>query len=130
MEFYGDTLGLKLGTVVEQRRIAFYFVSDSDENRSMLGLWETTDISPRHFALRVAEDDINRMQSFLADRGLEVVEDFGIPPTEQPLVHPWMPAAAIYFEDPNEKQLELIADLSEEPRPDLDPMPLAEWRRL
>lgn len=130
MEFYGDTLGLELGTVVEQRRIAFYFVNDSDGTRSMLGLWETSDVSPSHFAFRVAEDDIDQMPSFLADRGARVIEDFGIPPAEQPLVHPWMPAGAIYFEDPDGNQVELVADLSDEPRPDLDPMPLAEWRRL
>lgn len=130
MEFYGGTLGLELGTIAEQRRIAFYFVSDPDGTRSMLGLWEASDISPDHFAFRAAEDDIDRMQSFLADREIEPVEALGISPVEQPLVHPWMPAAAIYFEDPDGNQVELIADLSAEPRRDLDTMPLAEWRRL
>lgn len=130
MEFYGDTLGLELGTVSEERRIALYFVSDLDGTRSMLGLWEDSDVSPNHFAFRVAEADVERMRSFLADRDIELVEALGISPAEQPLVHPWMPAAAIYFEDPDGNPVELIADLDEDPRPNLDIMPLAEWRRL
>jgi len=130
MAFYGKTLGLEFGTKVEERRIAFYYMTNTDDSRSMLGLWETPDVSPRHFAFRVTEANVEEMQSFLADRGITVVEDFGIPPNEQPLVHPWMPAAAIYFEDMDGNQLELIAEMEGGPRPDLGAMPLHEWRAL
>lgn len=34
----------------------------------------------------------------------------------------------MYFEDPDGNQLELIADPSDDPRPDLDAMPVSEWR--
>ena len=130
MRFYGETLDLELGTEIAERRVAFYFASDADGNRTMLGLWEVEAVSPSHFAFRVAEEDVGEMQSFLADRGVSVVEDFGIPPHEQPLVHPWMPAAAVYFEDPDGNQLELIAELADDPRPSLEAMPLSEWRAL
>ena len=103
-------------------------MTDADGDRSMLGLWEAPDVSPRHFAFRVAEAHIAQMQSFLDSRGIKLVEDFGISPREQPLVHPWMPAAAVYFEDPDGNQLELIAELEEDPEPNLDVMPLSEWR--
>lgn len=130
MAFYGGTLGLELGTKLEDRRIAFYFVTASDGERSMLGLWEVSEVSPRHFAFRVTEAHVERMRSFLDSRGIEPVEDFGIAPHEQPLVHPWMPAAAIYFEDRDGNQLELIAELAEAPRPSLEVMPLSEWQAL
>lgn len=127
MEFYGRTLGLALGEV-DDRGIAFYFVNGPGGARSLLGLWETADVSTSHFAFRVEAEHVDRMHSFLAERDIQVVEGRGIPATDQPLVHPWMPAASIYFDDPAGNQLELIADLSDAPRPDLDAMPLSEWR--
>lgn len=128
MEFYGETLGLDLG-YVDDRGIAFYFVPQRDGERSMVGLWETDDVSPRHFAFRVPEAHVDEMADFLADRDVEVVESFGIAPEDQPLVHGWMPAAAVYFADPDGNSLELLADLSDDPRPDVGQVPLAEWRR-
>lgn len=129
MEFYGKTLGLDLG-YVDERRIAFYFVPGTDGERSMVGLWKTEEVSPRHFALRVTEDHVDDMTAFLIDRDIEIVEKFDIAPEDQPLVHAWMPAAAIFFEDPDGNLLELIADLSDKPRPDLGSVPLAKWREL
>jgi hypothetical protein len=41
-----------------------------------------------------------------------------------------MPAAAVFFKDPDGHILELIADLSDEPRPDFLYQPLSEWRAL
>lgn len=101
MEFYEETLGLDRG-YIDDRHIAFYFVSD-DEDRSMLGLWETDEVSPRHFAFRVSEERIDDMAAFLAERDIPVIEAFDIAPEEQPLVQTWMPAAAIYFEAPRRK---------------------------
>lgn len=92
MEFYGRTLGLTLGEV-DDRGIAFYFINRPGGSRSLLGLWETAHVSTSHFAFRVAEEHVGRMRSFLAERDIQVVEGHGIPATDQPLVHPWMPAA-------------------------------------
>ena len=47
---------------------------------------------------------------------------------EEPTVHGWMPAAAVFFRDPDGHLLELIAELDEEPRTDLVYLPLSEWR--
>lgn len=80
----------------------------------MLGLWETSGVSPRHFAFRVADEHVDQLRPFLAKRGIEIVEDFGTAPAEQPVVHPWIPAAAIYFEDSDGNELELIAMLSDD----------------
>jgi hypothetical protein len=37
--FYGETLGLELGWLDRERRVAFYWVGSHGE--SMLGLWES-----------------------------------------------------------------------------------------
>jgi hypothetical protein len=49
---------------------------------------------------------------------------------EEPVVFGWMPAAAVFFEDPDGNLLELVAELSAEPRPDVGYVPLSEWRTL
>ena len=39
----------------------------------------------------------------------------------------WMPAAAVYFRDPDGHQLEYLAMLDAEPRPELGILPWSEW---
>jgi lactoylglutathione lyase len=124
MAFYGDTLGLELGRHEPERGIAFYFTGTP---RSMLGVWEKEDPEPSHFAFRVSEDRIGEMLAFLENRGIEPRAAFGVEPDE-PIVHPWMPSATVYFSDPDGNSLELLADLSDDPDPDGEPMPLSEWR--
>ncbi|WP_458206656.1 VOC family protein [Haladaptatus sp. NG-SE-30] len=124
MAFYGDTLGLELGRYEEERRIAFYFTGSP---RSMLGVWEEDDPTPSHFAFRVPETLVDEMLPFLAERDIEPRVAFGVEPDE-PIVHPWMPSATVYFDDPDGNSLELLADLSDDPDPDGEPMSLSEWR--
>lgn len=45
---------------------------------------------------------------WLKEREIEPIPSFGKEPIE-PIVHTWMPAAAIYFHDPDHNELELIA---------------------
>lgn len=125
MEFY-DALGLELDRVEDERRIAFYHIH-ADE-RSMIGLWETDDVHERHFAFRVSETNVDRMQAFLADRDIEGRAAFGVEPENQPLVFPNMALASLYFYDPDGNSLEMAAVLSDDPEDELDPMPLSEWR--
>ena len=44
--------------------------------------------------------------------------DFDGQPTDEPVVLAWMPAASVYFLDPDGHLLEYIAMLEDEPRPD------------
>ena len=46
----------------------------------------------------------------------------------EPIVHGWMPAAAVFFRDPDGHLLELIAELEEPARPDAVYQPLSQWR--
>lgn len=93
----------------------------------MLGVWEKPDPQESHSAFRVPEDEIDGMLPFLEERGIEPWADFGVEPDE-PIVHPWLPSATVYFSDPDGNSLELLADLSDDPDPDGDPMSLSEWR--
>ena len=50
-------------------------------------------------------------------------------PIEEPIVLTWMPAASVYFDDPDGHSLEFISMLDEAPRPDLGWVSWSEWRR-
>lgn len=45
--------------------------------------------------------------------------------TDEPTVLGWMPAAAVYFRDPDGHSLEVLSMLNEAPRPDLGNIPEA-----
>ncbi len=131
LAFYTDRLGLTLGTVDEEQQGALLLI-DTDR-RSMLGLWVApdrvfADPSPRtggrHTAFQVPSEAIGQMVAGLEARGIEIADRFG----PQPLVHAWMPAASVYFEDPDGNLLELIADLPGPPRPELGSIPLEAWK--
>ena len=51
MKFYGETLGLELAQVFEERRVAFYWLGG--RGHSMLGIWETGSPSAHESARRV-----------------------------------------------------------------------------
>jgi lactoylglutathione lyase len=48
-------------------------------------------------------------------------------PTTEPSVIGWMPAAAVYFRDPDGHHLEYLSMLDEQPRPDLGVIAWSEW---
>jgi ribosomal protein S18 acetylase RimI-like enzyme len=48
-------------------------------------------------------------------------------PTDQPDVLAWMPAAAVYFRDPDDNLLEFIHMLPDTPRPELGVLPWTDW---
>ena len=56
--------------------------------------------------------------------------DFERRATNEPDVLAWMPAASIYFDDPDGNQLEFIAMLPDAPRPELGVLRWSEWKKL
>jgi len=104
--------------------------------RWMLGLFKVDAVSHRHpaechLAFRVPEQDADSMIPFLRERGVEPTHPSTAPiqgAMAEPIVHGWMPAAAVFFRDPDGHLLELIAELSGPPRPDFQYRPLSEWR--
>jgi catechol 2,3-dioxygenase-like lactoylglutathione lyase family enzyme len=128
--FYRDVLGLELGHVEEGRRVAFLWMGGRGE--SMLGLWEKPreQVVPQHFAFRAEVEDVRaRSPEWLAERGL-LGRNFLDDGTSRPMVFGWMPAVAIYFDDPDGHLLELIAMLSDAPRPEAGVVSWDEWQRL
>ncbi len=125
--FYRDVLGLELGTIDQARRVAFLWMGGCGE--SMLGLWEkpASEVVPQHFAFRARVDDIReRSVAWLQERNLEPY-NFLRDGHARPMVFAWMPAVAIYFNDPDGHQLELIAMLPGEPKPELGVVSWEAW---
>jgi lactoylglutathione lyase len=125
--FYRDVLGLEIGTIEEARRVAFLWMGGRGE--SMLGLWEkpAEEAVPQHFAFRASVDDIlRRAVAWLTERNLEPY-NFLRDGRARPMVFAWMPALAIYFNDPDGHQLELIAMLPGEPKPELGVVSWEAW---
>ena len=123
--FYRDRLGLELAHVLPTRRAAFFWVGA--RGHSMLGLWHGgagPQKTTTHIAFATTAEDVLRAPQRLQSTGIEAL-DFDGRPTDEPIVLAWMPAAAVYFLDPDGHLLEYIAMLESEPRPDEG---LVEWR--
>lgn len=137
VDFYVEKLGFEPGFGGRKGSSALLLYRER-ETRWMLGLFRVDAVEHRHaaeyhVAFRVAEEDADGMIPYLLERGIEPVHPPGAPlqgPMAEPIVHGWMPAAAVFFHDPDGHLLELIAELSDAPRPELLYRPLSEWRSL
>ena len=129
IEFYQNVLGLEKCGYNDERRIAFFWVGKPQEY--MLGLWEKpkSEIVKMHFAFRCDKEDIlNNSISFLKERNLKPY-NFLKDNKEIPMVFSWMPALAIYFDDPDGHCLEFISIIEGQPKPELGIITFEEWER-
>ena len=127
IDFYKNVLGLEQCHFEASRRVAFFWIGKPKE--AMLGLWERpkADIDKRHFAFRCDKEYIlNQSVAFLKAEGLSPY-NFLRDGSEKPMVFAWMPAIAIYFDDPDGHQLEFIAVLEGKARPELGVISYEEW---
>ncbi len=127
VDFYQHKLGLQLAHTEEGRRIAFLWIGNPQSY--MLGLWEkpADQLETRHFAFRCDVDFmLNDAVSFLKERNLQPY-NFLKNSKEEPMVFAWMPAIAIYFNDPDGNVLEFIAILEGEAKPALGVITYDEW---
>jgi lactoylglutathione lyase len=127
--FYRDVLGLPLAHRIPARQVAFFWVPMPE--KSMLGLWSigTSPLRLRlHIAFQVELHHVFDSVQALRAAGLEPRSGGGNP-IEEPIVLAWMPAARVYFEDPDGHSLEFICMLDEAPRPELGQVSWTEWRR-
>jgi lactoylglutathione lyase len=127
MAFYGDLLGLPLARVFPERKAAFYWIGAP--GNSMLGVWEAG-ASPQRLSLHVAfAVDLPLLLGApekLRAAGVTPL-DFWQKPALQPVVLAWMPAAAVYFLDPDGNQLEFISMLPDAARADLGIVGWNDW---
>ena len=125
--FYREVVGLPLALDLPERDAAFMWVGEP--GRSMLGLWgigSSVNSMVLHIAFDTALEDVLSAPGRLRKQRVTPLSFFG-EETEEPDVLAWMPAAAVYFEDPDGHLLEYLAMLDEEPRPEAGILPYSKW---
>jgi lactoylglutathione lyase len=125
--FYRDLIGLPLAFEVGERNAAFFWVGEAGD--SLLGLWSLGSAPlglTLHVAFEVTVSDLLEAPKALEALGIAPLSFFGAQTTE-PSVIGWMPAASVFFRDPDGHLLEYLAMLDENPRPDLGIVSWSEW---
>jgi len=127
MAFYGDVLGLELARVFPERKVAFYWIGGP--GKSMLGLWEAGTMPLQmklHVAFAVDLPDLLGAPARL--RAASVTpRDFAGNVADEPVVLAWMPAASVYFLDPDGNQLEFLCMLPDPPEPEQGVVAWSRW---
>ncbi len=127
--FYRDIIGLELAHEVRQRHAAFFWLGQPSQ--SMLGLWSihSSPMQMRlHVAFDVSLDSVTQSVERLRAIGITPQNGSG-DPIDEPVVIGWMPAASVFFDDPDRHSLEYILMLDTHPRPEWGWVPLSEWNR-
>jgi len=130
IDFYKNVMGLTQCYYEEGRRIAFFWVGEP--KGAMLGLWEKPkgEVCVKHFAFRCDVDDVlNKSVTFLQKNNLKPY-NFLKSDDLAPMVFAWMPAVAIYFNDPDGNALEFIAILEGEAKPKLGVISYPDWLKV
>jgi lactoylglutathione lyase len=124
--FYEDVAGLPLAAELPERGAAFHWIGGA--GRGLLGLWSigSAPLNLRlHVAFTMSLGDVLAAPERLSRKGVEPLSFFG-EPADEPSVIGWMPAAAVYFRDPDGHLLEFLAMLDAPARPQLGIVP---WSR-
>lgn len=123
--FYRDVVGLPVALDLPERGAAFHWIGRP--GTAMLGLWSTGSAPMNmqlHIAFDVALNDVLAAPAALRAHGVQPLSFFA-EPADEPSVIGWMPAAAVYFRDPDGHLLEYLAMLDGPPRPEIG---IVGWR--
>ena len=125
--FYRDVVGLPLALELPGRGAAFFWAAEPGE--AMLGLWSLGSAPiglSSHIAFKTSLDDVMDACERLRSLGVTPLSFFARE-TSEPSVIGWMPAAAVYFRDPDGHLLEYLAMVDEPARPELGIVPWSQW---
>jgi len=134
VSFYRDFLGLEVGIEQPERPAAFLWVGG--RGKSMLGIFTLgswpMQMMQHHLSFQVKLEDLlaapQRLRSAgITPKGRRTPSYPRGEPTDEPIVFAWMPAASIFFDDPDGNLLEYIAMLPDPPRPELGIVRWNEW---
>jgi len=123
--FYRDILGMEVGLLQSRSAegMGGALLWLGGRGRSMLGIyslgstWPLT-IMQHHVAFEVTIDDLLTAPQKLGSAGVTAIGGRR-EPIDEPVVFSWMPAASVFFDDPDGNFLEYIAMLDDEPQPRL-----------
>jgi lactoylglutathione lyase len=125
--FYRDVVGLEAAYDDAERGVAFMWAGSP--GGAMLGLW-SLGTAPMGMLLHVAFaadlHEVLRAPAALAAAGVTPLSFFR-EEADEPSVIGWMPAAAVYFRDPDGHKLEYLAMLDEPARPGAGVVTWSEW---
>ena len=96
----------------------------------MLGLWEQSSMPMSmqlHVAFSVSLDEALAAPERLLAHGVAPLS-FSGEETREPSVIGWMPAASLFFRDPDDHHLEYVAMLEGPSRPDFGIAPWSQWQ--
>jgi GNAT superfamily N-acetyltransferase/catechol 2,3-dioxygenase-like lactoylglutathione lyase family enzyme len=125
--FYRDVVGLAVALEVPERGAAFLWIGGPGE--AMLGLWSLGSAPMAlslHIAFAASLGAVHGACEALRAKNVTPLSFYGDETTE-PSVIGWMPAAAVYFRDPDGLLIEYVAMLDEPPRPDGGIIPWSAW---
>jgi len=130
--FYRDVVGLELGFAQPERSAAFFWVGG--RGRSMMGVFTLgsypLSVFQHHVAFQVSFEAILEAPQRLRSAGITPMGG-NREPVNEPIVFAWMPAASVFFDDPDGNFLEYICILADPPRPELAAaISWSEWQRL
>lgn len=122
IRFYTEICGFNLALEEEGRKVAFLWTRSRGEG--MLGLWgpgtsygpNDEEVHKNHFAIGIAFSDLLKAPARLRKKGIEC-RGFNGGTDDLPSVIGWMPAAQVYFSDPDGHSLEYISMLDATPVP-------------
>jgi lactoylglutathione lyase len=129
MSFYEDVVGLPLAYELPERGAAFHWIGGPGQG--LLGLWSIGSAPMNlqlHVAFTMSLPDVLSAPERLRRQGIPPLSFFG-EPADEPSVIGWMPAAAVYFRDPDGHLLELLAMLDGAPRPERGIVAWSQWSR-
>ncbi len=125
--FYRDVVGLPVAYELPERGGAFLWCGEP--GNSMLGLWSVGSMPMAlslHVAFDVSLEEVIAAPARVRELGVTPLDFFGHE-TEEPSVIGWMPAASVFFRDPDGHSLEYLAMLDSEPRPERGIVAWSEW---